>query len=100
MTPAEYWNGDPRLTVSYREAYEMKIKAENQKLWLQGLYIYDGVSDVLCIDKHKKKGYPKEPYEILPPSEEELKLRAERERKKVVDQLTAFKNAWDIKHGG
>lgn len=51
MTSQEFWYGDPALMWSYRIFYENKLKVDrdtsNQLAWLQGLYIYDGVSKAI-----------------------------------------------------
>ena len=52
MTSQEFWYGDPALMWSYRIFYENKLKVDrdtsNQLAWLQGLYIYDGVSKAIA----------------------------------------------------
>lgn len=46
MTPEQFWDGDCRLTESYRRADELKQRRRNQDLWLQGMYFYEALCDV------------------------------------------------------
>ena len=68
MSYAEYWEGDPMLTRYYRKAYLIKQEEENNKAWLQGLYIYDAISTALHNALRGKnttaKEYTKKPYEF------------------------------------
>ena len=47
MTSDEFWFGDPGLTQSYREMYELRQEMHNQEMWIQGLYVYRAVSSVV-----------------------------------------------------
>lgn len=62
MTSQEFWYGDPALMWSYRIFYEDTQKYErdkaNQLAWLQGLYIYDGVSKAIANAFRGKSGKP------------------------------------------
>ena len=63
MTPEQFWEGDSNLVVAYRKAFEMKQEADNQRLWLQGAYIYDAISRLVPImHPFAKKGTKAEPY--------------------------------------
>lgn len=89
MTSAEYWEGDCLLTQYYRKAYLMKQSRENEKAWLQGLYIYDAVSTVVkngwgLKSNEQPTSYPAKPYAI---TEEEKK--AEQELKVLEAQAQA-----------
>lgn len=103
MSPKDYWEGDPYLTIVYRKVEERRIKETNEFLWLQGKYVLDAM-DVAIHNRFSKKGttpleYPKEPYRITPPTEEEKKAKAEAERQKAIKSLTAWKQAWDRQNG-
>lgn len=39
----EFWNGEPWIARSYREAEEYRKERRNYDAWLQGLYVYYGV---------------------------------------------------------
>lgn len=63
MTPEQFWEGDSNLVVAYRKAFEMKQEADNQRLWLQGAYVYDAISRLVPIlHPFAKKGTKAEPY--------------------------------------
>jgi hypothetical protein len=63
MTPEQFWEGDSNLVVAYRKAFEVKQEADNQRLWLQGAYIYDAISRLVPImHPFAKKGTKAEPY--------------------------------------
>lgn len=63
MTPEQFWEGDSNLVVAYRKAFEMKQEADNERLWLQGAYIYDAISRLVPImHPFAKKGTKAEPY--------------------------------------
>lgn len=90
MTYELYWNNDCELVKHYREASEMKKRAKNEELWLQGLYFYEALCDVSPVlhafakRNTKPIKYPSEPYPI---SEKEAKERAEEKDKKNVETM-------------
>lgn len=103
MTAQEFWEGDPYLAVAYRDADIRNRQRQNTFLWLQGRYIYDAFAAVIH-NAFSKKGsrvieYTKEPYKITPPTEEEKREAAERERQKAIASFTKWKAAWDKAHG-
>ena len=103
MTVEQYWEGDPYLTVIYRDVEIRRIRETNEFLWLQGRYFYEAV-DTVIHNSFSKKGakaqeYPKEPYRITPLTEKEKKDKAEAERQKAIRSLNAWKQAWDRQHG-
>ena len=103
MTAAEFWDGIPYLTVSYREANKLSAERTNGNAWWQGFYIRQAVQSALSVSlpwfKNKSIEYPKQPFRITPPSEKEQKTRAQQERDKAVKSLNAWKEAWDKKYG-
>lgn len=93
MTYDEFWNGDVRLVIPYRQAQELREKRRNQEMWMQGRYIYDALCDVSALFRFSmKKGsikpepYMKEPYPI---TEAELLERREREAKAKEERMKA-----------
>lgn len=67
MTPTEYWDGDPSLVTAFREAKRIKNEELNQTLWLQGMYIYEAISDLAPILRSfAKKGTKAKPYSERP----------------------------------
>ena len=90
MTPEQYWDGDPQLAKYYRKADELKRQRENQKLWLQGMYIYEALCDVAPILRAfapkgtKPTPYTDHPYSITTKERaDEKKLQEKRERDKA-----------------
>ena len=39
MTAAEFWDGTPYLTVSYREANKLSAERTNGHAWWHGFYV-------------------------------------------------------------
>lgn len=94
MSADEFWYGEPYLAEAYREAQRLRDERRNQELWLQGLYIYDAVGVVVSNSfggkGHKKQSYRDHPLELHP-----KKQTPEEARQIIVDQLNAWKEAWD-----
>lgn len=92
MPSDEFWYGEPRLAEAYRKAHELRMEITNQQLWMQGLYNTDALQTVIgnAFSKGPKKRYLEKP---LPLKEE--KQTPEQAKQKVVDQLNAWKEAWD-----
>ena len=100
MTYDEFWYGDPFRVVAYRRAHRLRIEQNNQQLWLQGLYVHNAVAVAInnAFSKQKQK-YIEKPIELFEPSEEEKKARAEETRRKLVEKLNAWKDAFDKSKG-
>lgn len=99
MTYEQYWNGSPYLAKYFCEKHKLEIKEKNQQLWLQGLYIYNAVSVALsnAFGKHSNAKYLEEPIDIIPPTEEEMQEREEKEFIKSIRALDAFQKSWEAK---
>lgn len=83
-----FWSLNPKRLKPFLEANKLKLKQQNEFMWLQGMYIFDAVS-VAIYNNFKDKGkksmeYLQEPLEIFKPTPEEMEARAERERQKVI----------------
>ena len=92
MSSEEFWHGNPRLTKSYREAYEIKQEIKDSELWKQGMYVYEAILDASPIlHAFAKKGTKPRPYSDKPygvkqeqeESEEEKQRHIENERIKA-----------------
>ena len=95
-----FWNGDCRLTESYRKAEEIKRKQRNQDLWLQGLYFYEALCDVSPIlQAFAKKGTKPTPYTSEPyaTSKKEVEERRERNEKLRYEKTKAKMASWAAK---
>ena len=99
MTNEEFWYGEPRLAKAYREAQKLRDERINQQLWLQGLYNYDALSVVISnafgSKGSKKQKYMTEPIELHPHKETPEEIR-----QKLVNELNAWKEAFDAKQKG
>ena len=113
MSYAEFYDGDPTLVISYREAYLQLRWQQNHDLWLQGRYIYDALCAVYPWFRLSFKGgeikaepYVEEPY---PLTEKDAEERREREEKKQYEEMlrqhqaqvaAMRKRAGEKEHGG
>lgn len=95
MTLYEYWESDPSLVKYYREAHNYKRRMENEALWIEGMYIACAIASSF----DKKNKYPEEPFNILPKTEMEKQEEAEKNRKKLIEHLSLYKQRWDNKNG-
>lgn len=97
MTSDEFWYDAPRLAEAFRDAQKIKMELMNQEAWLNGLYVYDAVAvavaNVLGGKGTKKQKYLEQPIELNPKEQ-----NPEEAKQKVISQLDAWKEAWDIKH--
>lgn len=64
-----FWYGDVCAAKAYKQAFEIKQELENQRLWLQGMYVYDAVSRLYPLFNPLTKTktiepYVKEPYPL------------------------------------
>lgn len=96
MTAEEFWYDVPRLAKSFREAQKLKFELMNQEAWLSGAYVYDAVAvaigNALGGKGNKKQKYLEEPIELNPKQQ-----TPEEAKQKVIDQLDAWKQAFEMK---
>ena len=75
----------------------MRCELENERAWLQGLYIYDAFAVVLSNAFGKrgstKQQYLEKPIDIFPLSEKEKKRREQEEREKMMNALINMQRA-------
>lgn len=106
MTPTQYWEESPYLTVAYRKAYRLKRETENEQAWLQGLYMYDAfavcLANVFAKRGAKKQTYIEKPIDLFPLTEQEKKRREKEEQKKMQQAMEALarKQRMDKKQKG
>ena len=100
MTYDEFWYGKPERAVAYRLAHRLRIEQTNQQLWMAGLYNMNAVSVALsnAFSKQKQK-YIKEPIQLFQPTEDEKEAKAEETRRKLVEKLNAWKDAFEKSKG-
>lgn len=87
MSYDDYWNSDCWMAKFYREAFEQKRIFQNEKLWLQGVYIYEAILDSApalnpLSKTHKPIEYRKSP---IPITDTEERQKKEREEKALFD---------------
>lgn len=80
MSYDQYWYGEPKLLNAYIKADEYKMKRKNQELWLQGLYVYQAIGNLVPVlnpfsKDHKPKPYLKEPIALSENEIEERRLK-------------------------
>ena len=100
MSYNEFWYGKPELATAYRKLHRLQAEQTNQQLWLQGLYIQNAVAVAInnAFSKQKLK-YIKEPIQLYPPTEDEKQAKAEETRRKLVEKLNAWKDAFEKSKG-
>lgn len=90
MTSEQFWEQDCSLVKAYRKAFQVKQERENYLAWLNGLYVFEALTDVSPIlHAFAKSGttarpYPEKPYEFDVP-----KKRTQEETNKIKMQKTA-----------
>lgn len=88
MSYNEYWNDRPELVKAYKKAHELKLARKNEELWLQGLYIHEGVNVSLAkLMGNKQAKYFDEP---IPITEEQQQAKREREARKKFERMKAI----------
>ena len=106
MTYRQYWYGDPLMVRDFREADRIRKQQQNQFLWLQGRYIYEGVAVVLANAFGKKSApkqdYPDKPYPLFerPKTQAEIERENEIERQRAHDYFAAVIQAFKERREG
>lgn len=94
MTWEQYWDGSPYMATAYRKAHRLRTEMENEKAWLQGLYIYDAfatsLANAFAKRGAKKKDYIEKPIDIFPLTEKEKKQREKEEYAKMQKAMEAM----------
>ena len=92
MSYDEFWYGDAYLTQFYRDSYKIKVRQMDERMWMQGMYIYEALCDVSPIlHAFSKKGtkplqYPTKPYLA---ENSQLQTKEEKEQEEKNAQLIA-----------
>ena len=67
MTYEQFWDGDATMVLAYRKAHEIKKDLDNERAWLQGMYIYEALCDVSPLfNMNSKRGTKAHPYRTSP----------------------------------
>lgn len=103
MTWEQYWYGEPEMTRFFRKAHYLRIENDNAGRWMQGAYNYYGqaacLSNMFAKKSSKSKSYLEKPFTVLPKSDEQRMLEAERERKRLVEMLNSLERAFNGRGG-
>lgn len=87
----------------YEDAFSLRRKYENQSAYFQGMYFADALNCTICNayrDKGKKKAeYPKEPYQIMPLTEEEKEQKEDIELQRIIMLFNGMESDYQSKQG-
>ncbi len=105
MTPTEFWEGDVFLVEAYRKAHKLKLKQQNEFMYIQGLYNFQAFSTTLSnfhLDgkTHKVNNYLDKPFDLYlteEETEERKREKEEKEKQKLVAYLTNLQKSWENK---
>lgn len=90
MTYEQFWEGPTDAHRAFREAEKLRMREQNQLLWLHGRYVYDALIAVTpylkAFSKAKPRPYLTEPYDI---DEESKRKREEREARERYEHIRA-----------
>ena len=99
MSADEYWHGPPALVKSYHEANKLRVRHENELAWMQGAYFMNAVQVALgnSFNKKgsKKNKYMEKPFDLGLETDAEKRVKAQRERDKIIAKLTMWKQSWE-----
>lgn len=96
MSYDEYWHGDAYVVKFYKEAHRLKLQAQDENNWMQGMYVYEAILDCSPIlHAFSKKGtkplqYSEKPYladRLKEKTKEEIEQEKENERLKFIIQM-------------
>lgn len=75
MSADEFWNCDPRMYRVYREKKKIELQEENERLWLQGMYVYQSMLLVAPsfndVKPREPQEYPSKPFDLGLETEDE-----------------------------
>lgn len=95
MSHSEYWYGDSRLVIDYRQADRLRQQQRSNDAWLQGMYIYQAFGVVLgnaFSDKGKQpQKYLEEPIRVIPKTKYEIQQEQIAEKRKFIEYLNSLK---------
>lgn len=83
MSAEEFWHGDPRLAVAYRDAEQIRRDNRDTNQWLQGRYVYEALLAASPAFREISKGI-NHPYPPKPLMFDETAGMTEEEKQKLV----------------
>lgn len=87
MTLDEFWNGDPRLVLTYIQAEIIRVRRKQRELWHEGIYTAQAIASVFS----KEASYFKEP---LPDTVQDIEEYEARRRAEELERLKASFMVW------
>ena len=96
MNYKQYWIDDPCLINYYIKAEEIRQSKKNQELWLQGLYIYVAIGDLVPVlnpfsKEHKPRKYLDSPIPITKQEQEQYEQNRVNKIIQKLDKLVGKK---------
>lgn len=94
MTASEFWDSDSLLARAYRKAYQLKLDAQDQYAWIQGMYVYEAICDASpLLHAFAQKGTKAIPFAEKPYGmsidEKKRKEKAEKHKRKESNKNTS-----------
>lgn len=63
MSYNQFWYGDAYIVSFYRDAHKLKLQQDDEKNWMQGMYVYEAILDCSpVLHAFSKKGTKPLPY--------------------------------------
>ena len=98
MTYEQFWLMSPDLVIPFRKAHDLRVQQDNQKLWLQGLYVYEAICDTAPVlrpfsGQSKPLPYLEKPFPI---TEAEFDVEKEHAEKVKTGRSKAYLEAFAI----
>ena len=89
MSYNDYWYGEAQMLLRYHNAEKLRQRKRNNELWLQGLYVYMAVGNLVPVlnpfsKEHRAKSYLKDP---IPLTEEDRKEKEEKDYQRFKQQM-------------
>lgn len=79
MSYEDFWDGPSEMAIYYRKKLEQDKEYDNFKAWLQGMYVYEAILDLVPVLRPFSKGEPI-PFRDRPISLTEAEEREKKER--------------------
>ena len=99
MSAEEFWHGNPRLAVAYREADILRRDRAYQAEWRAGIYMFHAIGACLS----EKSPYPEQPLfssEEARRQYEEARAKAQMEKAKAMFEAMARRANEKLSEGG
>lgn len=90
MSYDEFWYDSPYRAKFYLESYKLKIRQQDEHMWMQGMYIYEALCKVSpVLHAFSKKGTKPLPYSTKPylSDNDYFKSEQEKEQQKKNEEL-------------